>query len=274
MTAILGFSCLDGVLMLSDTEETTREGTKSDCDKLYRFNSPSGTVLTGGAGDAHLIDCANQALNKYFAHGMPGTPDVRVTPDLVLEGLNIFARQFFFETMCEFEDTGQDIDGVFELLIAVNILKKQTLLFKLIGNRVLWLAPPRHECIGSGVHVIHPMLRDFQFVPTKETALFCGIRMMNRAKRIMPGVGGKTEAIALLNSGTTTYFGTANTAVIEALAANFEEFIEKVVYTTVSHVSKQFPEIDANCEQSLDDLPTALKQYRDRYKELLEKPVY
>jgi 20S proteasome alpha/beta subunit len=194
MTAILGFTYLDGVLMLSDTEETTSEGTKSDCDKLYRFNSPSGTVLTGRAGNAHLIDCANQELNKYFAHGMPGTPDVAVTPDLVLQGLNIFARQFFLETVGECEDTEQDIPGYFELLIAVDILKKQTLLFKMLGNRVLWLAPPRHECIGSGAHVIPPMLRDFQFVPTKETALFCGIRMMNRAKRTMPGVGGKTDS--------------------------------------------------------------------------------
>jgi hypothetical protein len=55
------------------------------------------------------------------------------------------------------------------------------------------------------------MLRDFQFVPTKETALFCGIRMMHHAKRIVVGVGGKTEAIALLNNGTTIYFGTDNT---------------------------------------------------------------
>lgn len=274
MTAILGFSCLDCVLMMSDTEETTSEGTKSDCDKLYRFNAPFGTVLTGGAGNAHLIDCANQELHKYFGHGMPGTSDVAVTPDLVLNGLNLFAQQFFSETIGECEDTDQDIPGYFELLIAVNIHKKQTYLFKLLGNRVLWLAPPRHECIGSGVHVIHPMLRDFQFVPTKETALFCGIRMMNRAKRIMPGVGGKTEAIALLNTGTTAYFGTANTALIEALAANFEEFLDRVVYTAVSNVSKEFPEIDANCEQSIEDLPEALKKYRDRYKELLDNPVY
>jgi hypothetical protein len=145
MTAILGFSCLDRVLMMSDTEETTSEGTKSDCDKLYRFNAPFGTVLTGGAGNAHLIDCANQELHKYFGHGMPGTSDVAVTPDLVLNGLNLFAQQFFSETIGECEDTDQDIPGYFELLIAVNIHKKQMYLFKLLGNRVLWLAPPRHE---------------------------------------------------------------------------------------------------------------------------------
>jgi hypothetical protein len=77
MTAVVGFTCFDGVLLMADTEETTSTFTKSDCDKLYRFNSPSGTVLTGGTGDGHLIDCANQELKEFFGAGLPGTPDVR-----------------------------------------------------------------------------------------------------------------------------------------------------------------------------------------------------
>jgi hypothetical protein len=220
MTAIIGFSCFDSVLMMSDTEETTSQYTKSDCDKLYRFNSPSGTVLTGGAGDGHLIDCANQELEKFFATGMPGTPDVEVTPQLILDGLNIFAQKFFSETTAGYAGSGVQPPD-FELLIAVNVLKKQTLLFKLRETRVLWLAPPRHECIGIGAEVVHPMLRDFQFVVTKETALFCGIRMMNRAKRTLQGVGGKTEAMALLHNGATVTFGTANTALIEELKSSW-----------------------------------------------------
>ena len=274
MTAILGFTCHDSVLMMADTEETTFQYTKSSCDKLYRFNWPSGTVITGGAGDAHLIDCANQELHQYFAAGMPGTPDVQVTPELILDGLNRSAQKFFSETVETYTTAGLDPLPEFELLIAVNHHKKQTHLFKLVLNKVLWIAPPRHECIGSGNWEIHPMLRDFQFVPTKETALFCGIRMMSHAKRVMQGVGGKTEAVALMHNGSTVYFGTANTALIEDLAANFEEFLDKFVYTSISNVSEEFPEIDENCEKGFEEVPKALKQYRDKYKELLKKPIF
>jgi hypothetical protein len=97
MTAIIGFTCFDSVLMMADTEESTKQG-KSSCDKLYHFPSPSGYVLTGGAGDAHLIDCANQELQKFFCEGLPGTsPNAPLTPQLVLDGLNIFARRAGFE---------------------------------------------------------------------------------------------------------------------------------------------------------------------------------
>jgi hypothetical protein len=38
MTAIIGFTCFDSVLMMADTEESTTQG-KSSCDKLYHFPS-------------------------------------------------------------------------------------------------------------------------------------------------------------------------------------------------------------------------------------------
>jgi hypothetical protein len=205
---------------------------------------------------------------------LTGTPDVDVTPDLILHGLNLFAQKLFSETTVSYAAAGMNPLPEFQLLIAINILKKHTYLFKLYRNTVLWIAPPRHECIGSGVVQVHPMLRDFQFSPTKETALFCGIRMMHHAKRIIQGVGGKTEALALMNDGVTVHFGTANTALIEDLAANFEEFLGRIVYTSVSNVSREISETDANCEKAFADVPDVLKQYRDRYRELLEKPVY
>jgi hypothetical protein len=273
MTAILGFTCTDSVLMMADTEETTSHYTKSDCDKLYRFNSPSGTIITGGAGDAHLLDCANQALQQYFASGLPDTPDIPLTGQIVLDALNSFAQKFFSETTARYAASGMNPLPEFQLLIAVNIHKKQTLLFKLSRNEVLWLPPSRHECIGSGVLQLHPMLRDFQFVTTKETALFCGFRMMYQAKRIIQGVGGRTEAMALLNDGATIYFGTDNISRIEELAVNFEEFLGKFVYTSVSNVSSEFPEIDENCEKGFANVPGLLKQYRDKYKELLNNPI-
>jgi hypothetical protein len=273
MTAIVGFTCFDGVLMMADTEETTSIYTKSSCDKLYRFTYPLGTVLTGGAGDAHLIDCANQELHQFFSNGIPQASAAPLDAEKIRKALNDFAQQFFSETTAKYAAAGLNPLPDFELLIAVNYDKEQTLLYRLFRNRVLWIAPSRHDCIGSGVVQLHPMLRDFQLMPTKETALFCGIRMMYHAKRIIQGVGGKTEAVALLHSGTVIYFGTENTERIEALVANFEEFIGKFVYTSVSNVSKTFPEIDDNCEENFKNFAKVFRQFRDSYKGLLNEPT-
>lgn len=273
MTAIVGFTCTDGVLLLSDTEETTSGFTKSDCDKLYRFTFPDGTVLTGGAGNGHLIDCANQELHMFFATGKSNKLDLPVDGELIRTALNEFAEDFFERTTASYAQAGMEPPPGFEMLIAVNCRKKETLLFRWALNRVLWIAPSRHDCIGSGVIQMHPMLRDFQFVPTIETALFCGMRMMFHAKRIVQGVGGKTHAIALFNNGTTMYFGTENTEKIEELVSNFEGFLGKFVYISVSNVSKKFAEIEENASKAFADLPAILQQYRDRYKELLHNPV-
>lgn len=273
MTAIIGFTCLDSVLMMADTEESTTGG-KSSCDKLYHFPSPTGYVLTGGAGHAHLIDCANQALQKFFTAGMPGTPpNAPATPDLVLEGLNIFAQKFFSETVEQYKAAGLDPDLDFELLIAVNIFKHGTNLFRLYLNKVLMIAPPNHTVIGCGDLVIHPMLYEFQLTPQKDTALFCGIRMMYIAKNTIPGVSGKTDAVALLNNGDMLFYGTLNTARIESLVANFDDYLGKFVYTSVSNVSKEFPEIDENCEKGFQDVPGILKDCRDKYKGILDHPI-
>jgi hypothetical protein len=273
MTAIIGFTCFDSVLMMADTEESTTQG-KSSCDKLYHFPSPSGYVMTGGSGDAHLIGCANQELQKFFGEGLRGTsPNAPLTPQLVLDGLNIFAQKFFKETTEAYQAAGLDPAPAIELLIAVNILKKETFLFKLSLNKVLWIVAPNHKVIGCGDLIIHPMLQEFQLVPQKETALFCGIRMMYHAKNIVPGVSGKTDAVALLHNGYMRFYGTSNTALIEGLVANFEEYVDKFVYTSVSNVSKEFAEIDENCEKSFQIVPDILKQYRDRYKELLDNPI-
>ena len=147
MTAIIGFTCHDSVLMMADTEESTTQG-KSSCDKLYHFCDR--LFVNGGAGDAHLIDCANQALQQFFAAGMPGTPpDAPVTFQLVLEGLNVFAQNLFEETTKTYKKVGLDPLHEFALLIAVNILKKGTYLFKLYLNKVLWISPPNHTVVGA-----------------------------------------------------------------------------------------------------------------------------
>jgi hypothetical protein len=267
MTAIVGFNCLNGVMMMADTEETTSTFTKSTCDKLYRFIFPLGTILTGGAGSGHLIDCANQELHQTFAKGIPKPDNQLLDGEMVRNALNEFAATFYTET------TAQDPNASFEMLIAVNISKKETLLFRWLGNKVLYINPNRHDVIGSGAIQIHPMLQKFQLTPTADVALFCGIRMMSHAKRIIQGVGGKTEAVMLLHDGASMYYGTRNTEKIEKLVENFDEFLLEFVYTSVSHMGRDYPEeTERNIAEGFAGIPRLLKTYRDAYREILENP--
>jgi hypothetical protein len=266
MTAILGLSYLDGVLMMADTEESLGGDAKSECDKLYRFSFPSGTVVTGGAGDSHLIECANQDLHQFFAR------TVKTTPGEMLEALNGFALNFFEETVSPLR--GFQYEPGLEMLIAVNCNKQSTLLFKWAQNRVIWIAPPQHTSIGSGVVQIHPMLRDVQFVASKECMLFHGLRMMYHAKRAVVGVGGKTEAFALQNDGATHSFGTIATQKIEELIINYEQFKTTVLdgnVSTIAVTDKRIePEMELNVEKSFGDLPRLLKIYRQADKDILK----
>jgi hypothetical protein len=272
MTAILGFNYLDGVLMMADTEETTSFATKSDTDKLYRFIFPIGTVITGGAGDAHLIECANQELHTFFAQGGCQNPDTVSTPQDILDGLNQFAQKFFQETTAQY--AGFNLDSVpgFDMLIAVNY-NKRSLLFRWTHNRVRWILPERHASIGSGATQIHPMLRDFEVAATKESTLFTGLRMMYHAKRTVQGVGGRTEAVALQHDGKTHYFGTDNTEKVESLVVNFEQFINKFLYLMISNISPGVAELEENFERGLTDIPAILRTYREQYREILAEQL-
>ncbi len=266
MTAILGLSYLDGVLMMADTEESLGGDSKSQCDKLYRFIFPSGTVITGGAGDSHLIDCANQDLHQFFAR------KVKTEPGEVLETLNDFAVEFFDKVISPLR--GFEYEPAIEMLIAVNCSKQSTLLFRWKQNHVLWVAPPQHASIGSGVIQIHPLLRDVQFAASKECMLFHGLRMMYQAKRAVVGVGGKTEAVALQDDGATHYFGTIATQKLEELIVSYEQFKTTILDGHVSTIAvtdqRIEPEMEVNIEKFFGELPSLVKQYRQAYKETLQ----
>jgi hypothetical protein len=277
VTAILGFNYLDGILMMADTEESLGGGAKSECDKLHRFIFPvgnpamgkAGTVITGGAGYSHFIDCANQELRRLFTTAIATEADI--VP--VLSG---FAKKFFRETMQGYHGMASELVPDFSMLIAINIAPSSWL-FRWEANRVLLLPEFTHGAIGSGVVQIHPMLRDVQFSASKECLLFHGMRMMFCAKRAVVGVGGKTEAVALQNDGTTHYFGTGPLQKIEELIVNYEQFKIKVLDGDISTIaatdSEIEPELEANIENNLAELPAVLKQYRQAYKDILKEQL-
>jgi hypothetical protein len=73
-------------------------------------------------------------LQKFFGEGLPGTPDVPLNGQIILDGLNAFARDFFSDTALGYSEAGLEYPD-FELLVAVNIQKKQTLLSNSTATR-------------------------------------------------------------------------------------------------------------------------------------------
>jgi 20S proteasome alpha/beta subunit len=273
MTAILGLNYLDGVLLMADTEETLGGDAKSQADKLFRFNSPDGTIITGGAGDAHLIECANQELQRFFGAGAGQPPNLPLQPEHILESLNRFAGEFFEEVIAK----AQGFTSGLEMLIAVNYKKQQTLLFRWNLNRVVWIPREQHTSIGAGVVQLHPLLRDLDFVGSKECMMFHGIRMMFHAKRTVAGVGGNTEVVALQNDGATHYPGTLAVQQIEELTANYEGFKKKFIDGWVSTIAatnpRIEPELEVNVASGFAGLSEQLNTYREAYKGILRPQI-
>jgi len=119
LTAILGFNCTDGILMLADTEETLSNESKSETDKLYRFRFyqktvkyESGAVLTGGSGDASLIDYANQEMECFF-----GSDELNVSN--IPDSLARFASKFFRATLRDYRGFPAELIPSIEMLIGV-----------------------------------------------------------------------------------------------------------------------------------------------------------
>ena len=287
MTAILGMNCTDGVLLLADTEETTSIETKSEADKLYRFFFPagivaaggadrmyrlivpagivaaggaSGTVVMGGAGDSHFIECANQELQEFLQKGFKQGENIKAK-------LNDFARMFFRATVGEYRGFAAEIIGYLEpqMLIAISSAG-QTWLFRWQRDRVKLVPKLGHTSIGCGMIQMHPMLRELQFSFTCEAMLFPGIRIMLQTKKTVQGVGGRTEAIALLNDGATQFFPPRVTRLVE-------ELVEDIAEYNIHIVNRLVCEAMSNAEwgeSALGKLPDDIRKFRDRYMKIFK----
>jgi hypothetical protein len=280
-------NCTDGVLLLADTEETTSIGTKSEADKLYRFFFPagivaaggtdrmyrlivpagivaaggaSGTVVMGGAGDSHFIECANQELQEFLGKGFKQGENIKAK-------LNDFARMFFRATVGEYRGFAAEIirDLEMEMLIAISSAG-QTWLFRWQRDRVKLEPKLGHTSIGCGMIQMHPMLRELQFSFTCEAMLFHGIRIMLQTKKTVQGVGGRTEAIALLNDGATQFFPPRVTRLVEELVEDIEKYNIHIVNRLVCE-----PMSNAEWgESALGKLPDDIRKFRDRYMKIFK----
>jgi hypothetical protein len=118
---------------------------KSECDKLYRFTFPIGTVITGGAGDGSLIEYANQEMHQFFARGEGQRPDSKWKPEDILAALKTFGKRFFRETIGEYKGFEASLVPSFAMLVAVNY-EKRSYLFRWEDRP---RAPARAACAAT-----------------------------------------------------------------------------------------------------------------------------
>ncbi|MFZ0333429.1 MAG: hypothetical protein WAN10_08895 [Candidatus Acidiferrales bacterium] len=260
MTAILGFNCADGVLMLADTEEWTSEGTKSECEKIARFVSQNGGVfLVGGAGDSHFIEYETQRLTD--------TVQTFTSWKELYEVLNKEAKTFVKQNLAPYRGLSQEPSGI-ALLIAA-YYQNETALFRWQHDAVSLLPPFSGASVGCGFIQTHPMLQD-----VKDSRLTCtatlihGVRIMLHTKRIVRDVGGKTEAMAVYKNGGTQWYGDDTMLHLQNLAAQIEKF----------HCTGLLPYIssdilsDKDEQHFLGQITLAAREFREEYQRIV-KPL-
>jgi hypothetical protein len=258
MTAILGFNCTDGILMLADSEESTSNGTKSESDKLYRFIFPQGTIVMGGSGDSHLIECAYQELQEELKGGFSDGEDIK-------QRLNAFTSRFFDETIGAYRGFASDLVPQLSMLIAISS-RQHTWLFKWNHNRVVLIPETRHTSTGGGDIQMHPLLRGVQFATPCASMLLHGIRIMLQTKKIVIGVGGKIDALALYRGGSTRFFGTDMTRSVEDLLEQIERYNNEVLFTVISDVFSK----EENDDQILPKLGIDIGLFREKYRSIVK----
>jgi hypothetical protein len=256
MTAILGFNCIDGVLLLTDTEESVGADSKSECHKLTRLNLPHGRMLIGGSGDSHFVEYATFRMSQRLLQRSRSWLEVE-------EDLNEFAKSITKETLGAYKGF-QDAELTYgiSMLMAVN-MDGRTAMFKWDHNVVVPILPYSHTSIGGGITTTHPLLHDIQFSMSARAMLFHGARIMFEAKRTVSGVGGKTEAMVLHHNGVGGLFSTGTMAVIENFTAEVKDFSHEVLTTLITAA-----DADKEFEKGLELLAARIRLLRERYRSI------
>jgi hypothetical protein len=252
MTAILGLACTDGVLLLADTEASFTSGTKSECEKLQYLSVPHGSILCAASGDLRDAEYASVRLQREVLQS-PMTCWNAIHNNLETLPLDISARHGRYLNV--------------DMLIAIHPFGiNSTRMFRWVSDLIYPVNADTHACAGSGMIQLDPLLRHLDFNGPSDVMLLYGIRLMLDAKRIVQGVGGKTEAAVLYHrSPSHRWFGTILTDKIEALVLEMEQHMNRVSMPFVAGQAESLEQIDT----AFTALTSGFKDFRQRYQEII-----
>jgi hypothetical protein len=246
VTAILGFNCSDGILLFADTEGSY-EVTKAECDKLKYLKPQFGQIMVATAGT--IVDA------DYAIHRLK-----RLTVDTTSKDVGV-AIEELAQTI--YSEVGPlEID----MLLAVRPWNaSKTSMYRWCGNLVYPIES--HACCGSGAIHLDPQLRFIEFTGSADEMLLYGVKLMLEAKRLVQGVGGKTEAILLFHDkGAYKWYASHTISEIEKLMLAMEHYNNRTVISFVGVSST--PEL---IEKAKLDAMKKLDEFRTEYQQLLGK---
>src|ERR1700730_1456743 len=143
VTAIIGFNCTDGILLLADTEEVIGD-VKSQCEKLADVLLPNGVAIMGGAGNSHSIEYAVfRARQRLMQHPCGDWAKIH-------NQLNDFAKSIVMETITPYKGFDWHVVPTIEMLIALYSMSGRIGLFQWENNVVRQITGPSAS-IGAGV---------------------------------------------------------------------------------------------------------------------------
>ena len=255
VTIVAAFSCIDGIMICADTEETTSSESKSESDKLEVFQSANGYVLCGGSGDSSLFELAVHRLQQDMSVHAYRSNEIEAV-------LNRHASQIFDKHIkCYRGFPSEWIPELF-ILIAVQV-EGQARLYKWEKNFVLSITDGHHDAIGTGFIQALPLLREHRFAMNlySRQMFFFAVRIIQRVKRQVQGCGGNTDVFVLHHNGERTRYTSSLVDTIEQFADRVDAFSLQTLMTLITSPAAAEQEVD----RALDECSTEFKKFRREY---------
>ena len=256
VTVIAGFQCLDALLMCADSEQSISRDSKSQTRKIESFVAGIAGVAIGGAGDGDLIEYVQHELKQRFERDNP-------QPDDAEAWLRAFAKDIWNTCVKPYRGFATELVPDVGFLIGLQ-MKGRHSLYKWERNTV-WPVPKNtHTSIGIGVIQSEPLLAELQefHLPAHQMLLYA-VRAMLRAKQLVQGCGGKTEAVLLLNEGLIMRPATMQIDAIEYL-------VEQMDYVLLEHCAGFIAgRMRSGDQEDLNELLELLKRFKQRYEKIV-----
>jgi hypothetical protein len=200
VTAIIGFSCIDGVVLAADSEETYDKHLKVYTHKLFPFERKTWRAVVAGSGPAYLIDYAKDKIIAALHAGLKNENEFYESLSKILDGL--YKNEFKLYPFASPEES------VIQQLVGVQFFDESAslwmmpALFECQSNLVTKVKQGQSRVLGMGETVKETGVNFADWRLTAELAEWASISVIHEAKRRLGGVGGKTHVFRIMKDGT------------------------------------------------------------------------
>jgi hypothetical protein len=220
MTAIVGFTCRDGLVIASDTEESYGE-VKAYTHKLFPSERPRARLCIAGAGIGYLIDYVNERVVDAL--------DSRITTVSAFRASLVEILEKLYENKFHHYPVESEAELRIQLLIGVQFASDATppvwthpALFECQASLVTPIGRTKRSCIlGVGEVLKQTGIEFAGWGLTVSLAEWASIYLIHEAKRRLGGVGGNTHTFVMRTDGTFSYGLGKNIMEKEALLQAF-----------------------------------------------------